>query len=93
MNKTAGFYSMSHIDDLIAGNKVRRTSRWRQALAWVARRLYRVPLVDIARGLHRSESTVSMMITRHQDIATKSSETLELMRVLRRQDTPVPLQM
>jgi REP element-mobilizing transposase RayT len=72
--------------ELAAGDKGQRASRWRQALAWVARRIYRIPLVRIAEALGRSESTVSMMVTRHQGAAKKRSELLELMNGLCRHD-------
>ncbi len=72
--------------DLASANKERRASRWRQALTWTARRVYRVPLVQIARALGRSESTVSMMVTRHQRNIETRAETQELMRDLRCQE-------
>lgn len=71
--------------DLAAGDKVRQVSRWRQTLAWVARRYYRIPLVQIATALGRSESTVSMMMSRQQNEADGRAETQALLKSLRRQ--------
>jgi len=76
------------VTELAAGDKEQRASRWRQSLAWVARRIYRIPLVQIAKALSRSESTVSMMVTRHQEVAEKRPETRQLMDGFRRQDAP-----
>jgi len=58
------------------------TSRWRQALVYVARRYLRVPPVDISREFHRSESTVSLMWGRHRFEVESSPETQQLLRSL-----------
>jgi hypothetical protein len=66
----------------ISEEKVRWISRWRQALVYEARRYYRIPLVEIANVLRRSEGTVSLMWGRHRNELEKRPETQHLIRPL-----------
>ncbi|HVO33091.1 MAG TPA: transposase [Elusimicrobiota bacterium] len=74
---------------LSAKNKTRSVSRWRQALSWVARRLCRIPLVQLAEALQRAEPTVSLMVARYDPLAAQAAETQALLRALR-SDAPEP---
>jgi putative transposase len=69
--------------DLASPAKVRPASRWRQALAWVARYIYRFPVVQIAKTLHRSEAAVSLMVKRYTN-PSQQPEAIALLRKLRR---------
>jgi len=71
---------------LSSPTKKRCISRWRQALAWVGRRLYRIPIVQIARVLKRSEPSVSLLVARQDPLAQQAAETQALLRALRTPD-------
>lgn len=68
--------------DLAAQDKYLRASRWRQVLTYIARRYYRIPLVQIADKLNRSESTVSLMWARHRGVIEEWPETQETINAL-----------
>lgn len=68
--------------------KARAASRWRRALVYIARRFYRMALVDIAGVLGRSESTVSLMWGRHRNEIESGSETQQLLRSLDQTSCP-----
>jgi REP element-mobilizing transposase RayT len=72
--------------DLQALGKAHKVSRWRQVLVYVARRFYRIPLVQIANKLNRSESTVSLMWGRHRNEIGEWPETRQLLDALERKE-------
>jgi chromosomal replication initiation ATPase DnaA len=52
----------------------RKTGRWRRALAYVARRVYRKAIGDIGHVLNRDGTTISHMIQRIQGQEIDTSE-------------------
>lgn len=73
--------------DFVCASQARVPSRWRQAVAYIARTFYRVPVTDIGRMLGRDGSTVSHMIQSIQEKQDGSSEIQKLLMSLEERAT------
>jgi hypothetical protein len=74
--------------ELASASQARRLSRWRQSLAYIARRFYRVPIVEIGQALGRDGTTVSHMIQRMHRQKGGSAEMRQLMESLGASEGP-----
>ena len=68
--------------DLSGAGQSRRMSRWRQALAYVARRFFRAPTVHIASALGRDATTISHMIERIRGKESRMPEIDQFLKAL-----------
>ncbi|MBI3291382.1 MAG: hypothetical protein HYZ73_01015, partial [Elusimicrobia bacterium] len=70
--------------DLAAAGKGRAASRWRQVVVYVGRKFYRIPVVQLAKVLGRSESAISMMLARSWKQIDEWPETQQFLSALER---------
>ena len=72
--------------DVLAGaSQARKPGRWRRALAYVARRFYRIPLVEIGHILGRDATTISHMLQSLREGEDAIPEIKQLMESLHKE--------